>query len=201
LYIIGDKIQTTLKTLDHLKPNHNKIFPIETIQAVQHIFNEFHFPLFLDHLKHSGHQLTGLVVDLVSYKMTENLSISRCHHWTTINPLFLEHIHLSIFGDDALYCCLEKIGENRQIILLYIMRILKEHHDIGLDMLLMDWTSSYFEAKPTDLIKYWYNRDHRPDRPQVTIGLTQDHHSQIPVGLSIQPRNINDQQHFKITYE
>jgi transposase len=114
-------MQTTLKTPDHLKPNVNKTFPIGTIQTVQHIFNELQLPPLLDRLKHCGHQLTGLVTGLVSYKMTENLSVSRCHHWMTTNPLLLEHLHLSIFGDDALYRCLEKIGENRQIILRHIL--------------------------------------------------------------------------------
>ena len=67
-------------------------------------------------------------------------------------------------------------------------------------MVFMDWASIYFEAKPSDYIKYGHSRDHRPDRPQVTIGLAQDQRSQLPVGLSIQPGNINDQTHFKITY-
>ena len=68
-------------------------------------------------------------------------------------------------------------------------------------MVFMDWTSIHFEAQPTSLIQYGYSRDHRPDRPQVTIGLAQDERSQIPVGLSIQPGNMNDQTHFKHTYD
>jgi transposase len=194
-------MQMALKTPHNIKPNQNKTFPIGTIQTVQHIFNDLHLPPLLDRLKHCGHQLTGLVTGLVSYKMTEDLSVSRCHQWMTTNPLLLEHLHLSVFGDDTLYRCLEKIGENRQTILRHILQILKEHHDVGLDMVFMDWTSSHFEAKPTDLIKYGYSRDHRPDLPQITIGLAQDQHSQLPVGLSIQPGNINDQQHFKTTYQ
>ena len=194
-------MQTTLKTPDHIKPNQNKTFPIGTIQTVKHIFNELQPPPLLDTLKHYGHPLSGLVTGLVSYKLTEDLSVSRCHQWMTTNPLLLEHLHLSFFGDDALYRCLEKIGENRQTILRHILQVLKEHHDVRLDMVFMDWTSTHFEANPSDLIKYGYSRDHRPDRPQVTIGLAQDQHSQLPVGLSIQPGNINDQIHFSITYQ
>jgi transposase len=194
-------MQTTLKTPDHITPNQNKTFPIGTIQTVKHIFNELQLPPLLDTLKHCGHPLSGLVTGLVSYKLTEDLSVSRCHQWMTTNPLLLEHLHLSVFGDDALYRCLEKIGENRQTILRHILQVLKEHHDVGLDMVFMDWTSTHFEANPSDLIKYGYSRDHRPDRPQVTIGLAQDQHSQLPIGLSIQPGNINDQIHFSITYQ
>ncbi len=194
-------MQTALKTLQSIKPNKNKTFPIGTIQTVQHIFNELHLPPLLDNLKHCGHQLSGLVTGLVSYKMTEDLFVSRCHQWMTHNPLLLEYLQLSSFEDDALYRGLGILGENRHQILSHLLRVLKHEQGVGLDMVLLDWTSSHFEAKPTSLIKYGYSRDHRPDRPQITIGLAQDQHSQLPVGLSIQPGNINDQQHFKITYE
>ena len=194
-------MQTTLKTPDHIKPNQNKTFPIGTIQTVIRVFDELHLTSLLDDLKHCGHQLSGLVTGLVSYKMTEDLSVSRCHQWMTNNPLLLEYLQLSSFEDDALYRGLGILGENRHQILRHLLQVLKHEQGVGLDMVLLDWTSSHFEAKPTSLIKYGYSRDHRPDRPQITIGLAQDQHSQLPVGLSIQPGNINDQQHFKITYE
>ena len=197
----GKKMQTALKTLYIIKPNKNKTFPIGSIQTVKHIFEELHLPPLFDDLKHCGHSLSGLVTGLVSYKMTEDLSVSKCHQWMTTNPLLLEHLQLSDFGDDALYRCLGIIGENRHHILSHLLHVLKNEHDVGLDMVFMDWTSSHFEAKTSDLIKYGYSRDHRPDRPQITIGLAQDQHSQLPVGLSIQPGNINDQNHFKITYQ
>jgi transposase len=194
-------MQTTLKTPNHIKPNRNKTFPIGTIQTVKTIFEELHLIPLLDRLKHCGHPLSGLVTGLVSYKMTEDLSVSRCHQWMTNNPLLLEYLQLTPFEDDALYRGLGILGENHHLILHHLLHILKQEHDIGLDMVFLDWTSIHFEAKPTELIKYGYSRDHRPDRPQVTIGLVQDQHSQIPVGLSVQPGNINDQQHFKTTYQ
>jgi transposase len=200
LYFIGDKIQTTLKTPRNIKPNQNKTFPIGTIQTIKDIFEELNLTPLLDSLKHCGHQLSGLTTGLVSYKMTEDLSVSRCHQWMN-NPLILEYLQLSDFGDDALYRGLATLGENRHHILRHLLFILKDQYDVGLDMVFIDWTSIHFEAKPTDLIKYGYSRDHRPDRPQVTIGLAQDQHSQLPIGLSIQPGNINDQNHFKITYQ
>ena len=198
---IGDKIQTALKTPHHIKPNQNKTFPIGTIQTVKHIFEELNLPPILDDLKRCGHQLNGLVTGMVSYKLTEDLSVSRCHQWINNNPYLLKELQLDPFGKDAPYRCLEKIGTNRHSILHHILHTLKNHHGVGLDMVFMDWTSIHFEAMLSDLIKYGYSRDHRPDRPQVTIGLAQDQRSQLPVGLSIQPGNINDQTHFKKTYE
>jgi len=194
-------MQTTLKTPDHIKPNQNKTFPIGTLQTVTTIFEDLHLPPLLDGLKHCGHRLSGLVTGLVSYKMTEDLSVSRCHQWMTSNPLLLDYLHLASFEDDALYRALAILGEHKHQILRHLLQVLTEEYDVGLDMVFMDWTTVYFEAKPSEYIKYGYSRDHRPDRPQVTIGLAQDQHSQLPVGLSIQPGNINDQTHFKITYQ
>jgi transposase len=201
LYFIGKKMQTTLKTQQNIKPNQNKTFPIGTIQTVKHIFEELNLLPVLDDLKRSGHQLSGLVTGLVSYKLTEDLSVSRCHQWINNNPYLLKELQLDPFGKDAPYRCLEKIGTNKHSILHHILHTLKNNHGVGLDMVFIDWTSIHFEAMLSDLIKYGYSRDHRPDRPQVTIGLAQDQRSQLPVGLSIQPGNINDQTHFKKTYE
>ena len=194
-------MQTKLKTQHHIKPNQNKTFPIGTIQTVKHIFEELQLPSILDDLKRCGHQLSGLVTGLVSYKLTEDLSVKKGHQWMNNNPFLLKHLKLDTFGKDALYRCLEKIGANRHSILGHILYMLKNQHGVGLDMVFMDWTSIHFESIPSDLIRYGYSRDHRPDRPQVTIGLAQDQRSQLPVGLSIQPGNINDQTHFKITYD
>jgi len=194
-------MQTALKTPHNIKPNKNKTFPMGTIQTVKTIFEELNLPPLLDSLKHCGHQLSGLATGLVSYKMTEDLSVSRCHQWMTNNPWLLEYLQLIFFEDDALYRGLAILGENRHQILRHLLYTLTDQYNVGLDIVFMDWTSIHFEAQPTDLIKYGYSRDHRPDRPQVTIGLAQDQHSQLPVGLSIQPGNINDQDHFKVTYQ
>jgi len=197
---IDDKMQNVLKTRKHITPNQNKTLPIGTIQTVKTIFEELHLPPVLDDLKHCGHSLSNLVMGLVSYKLTDDLSVINCHKWMNNNSLLLQELHLEPFGKDALYRGLKTIGENRHSILHHLLFTLKNEFDVGLDMVFMDWTSTHFEAQPTDLIKYGYSRDHRPDRPQVTIGVAQDQRSQIPIGLTIQPGNINDQTHFKHTY-
>ena len=194
-------MQTTLKTPDHIKPNQNKTFPIGTLKTVTTLFEALHLKPLLDGLKRCGHPLSGLAIGLVSYKMTEDLSVSRCHQWLTGNPLLLDYLHLTSFEDDALYRALAILGEHKHQILRHLLGVLTEEFDVGLDMVFMDWSTVYFEAKPTEYIKYGYSRDHRPDRPQVTVGIAQAQHSQVPVGLSIQPGNINDQDHFKVTYQ
>jgi transposase len=201
LCFIGDKIQTLLKTLKPITPNKNKTLPIGTIQTVKTIFEELHLLPVLDNLKHCGHSLSSLITGLVSYKLTEDLSVVHSHSWMNNNQTLLQELQLTPFGKDALYRGLEKIGEHRHTILHHILRTLKNKYNVGLDMVFMDWTSTHFEAQPNHLIQYGYSRDHRPDRPQITIGLAQDQRSQLPVGLTIQPGNMNDQTHFKHTYD
>jgi len=194
-------MQTVLKTPQHITPNQNKTFPIGTIQTVKQLFEELNLPPVLDDLKHCGHPLSSIVTGMVSYKLTEDHSTIRCHKWMNNNPLLLQELNLDPFGKDALYRGLRIIGENRHTILHHLLFILKTKFEVGLDMVFMDWTSTHFEAQTTDLIKYGYSRDHRPDRPQVTIGIAHAQRAQLPVGLTIQPGNMNDQTHFKATYD
>ena len=85
-------MQTTLKTPNHIKPNHNKTFPIGMLQTVTTLFEDLHLTPLLNSLKHCDHRLSGLVIGLTSYKMTEDLSVSRCHNWMTGNPPPLDYL-------------------------------------------------------------------------------------------------------------
>lgn len=111
------------------------------------------------------------------------------------NPLLLQELHLEPFGKDALYRDLRIIAENRHPLLYHLLFTLKNEFDVGLDMVFMDWTRTHFEAQTTDFIKYGYSPHHRPERPQVTIGITQNQRLQIPVEITIQPGKMNDQTH------
>ncbi len=143
-------MQTQLKTPINIKPNQNKTFPIGTIQTVKHIFKELNLTPVLDDLKHCGHSLNGLISGLVSYKLTEDLSVRHCHEWMNHNPLLLKELCLDPFGKDALYRGLEKIGKNRHHILHHLVFTLKNQFDVGLDMCL--WIGLVFISKCKPLI-------------------------------------------------
>ena len=65
----------------------------------------------------------------------------------------------------------------------------------------MDWTSIVLHGKEANLGKYGYSRDHRPDKKQITLGITElADPINIPIGLTIEPGNTNDQKHFEKTY-
>ena len=65
----------------------------------------------------------------------------------------------------------------------------------------MDWTSMYFEGSQKGIVLVGYSRDKRPDRPQVTVGLSVDGESGMPVVLTVNLGNVLDKTHFKDTFE
>jgi len=65
----------------------------------------------------------------------------------------------------------------------------------------MDWTSIVLHGTEAKLGKYGYSRDHRPDKKQITVGVTElADPIHVPIGMTIEPGNLNDQMHFKKTY-
>ncbi len=59
-----------------------------------------------------------------------------------------------------------------------------------------DFSSSYFEGKKAELAEHGYSRDHRPDKKQVTWGITTGV-SGIPTALTIQRGNLQDKLHMR----
>jgi transposase len=65
----------------------------------------------------------------------------------------------------------------------------------------MDWTSIVLHGNEANLGKYGYSRDHRPDKKQITLGVRElAEPINVPIGLTIEPGNTNDQVHFEKTY-
>ena len=66
----------------------------------------------------------------------------------------------------------------------------------------MDWSSLILWGDKAKLGKYGYSRDYRPDKKQITFGITELRKPiNIPIGLTIAQGNINDQTHFQTTFD
>ena len=49
--------------------------------------------------------------------------------------------------------------------------------------------------------KYGYSRDHRPDKQQITLGITElAHPINLPIGVTVKAGNVNDVTHFRSTF-
>ncbi len=66
---------------------------------------------------------------------------------------------------------------------------------------LLDWTSIVYYGDMAKLAKYGYSRDHNPGERQLTLGAAQlAPPYDVPIGLTVEAGNMNDQMHMKATY-
>ncbi len=113
----------------------------------------------------------------------------------------LTEFSLPPFSERTLYRVLETLGANREEIISDIQDILFERYEFEHTNINMDWTSIVLHGTKAPLGKYGYSRDHRPDKKQITVGVTElADPINVPIGLTIEPGNLNDQTHFKKTY-
>lgn len=96
---------------------------------------------------------------------------------------------------------METLGRNRE-------RIICELQDNVLELLgrpktdvLLDWTSIVYYGDMAKLAKHGYSRDHHPGERQLTLGAAQlAPPYDVPIGLTVEAGNMNDQAHMKATY-
>lgn len=101
----------------------------------------------------------------------------------------------------SLYRTIERLGRNADLVVSHLGRQLTQRYGVTIGRVLMDWTSMYFEDPANGtVVRFGHSRDHRPDRPQVVIGLSVDQESGKPVGLTVIPGNILDVTHFEETF-
>ena len=192
-------MQTKLRTYE-IVPNENISFPIGTISAVGSLYNILNFPEIIGKHKRNGIDINKLVKALVSYKLSENFSIKKAHEWINRDEV-LEILDLEPFSERTLYRVLEAIGDNREEIISDIQDVLFGRYDFEHTDINMDWTSIVLHGNEAKLGKYGYSRDHRPDKKQITVGVSElADPINIPIGLTIEPGNTNDQIHFLKTY-
>jgi transposase len=193
-------MQTKPRTHE-ITPNENICFPIGTILAVDQLYNILGFPtVFIKHKK-SGIDINNLLKALVSYKLTDNFSISKAHDWINRDEV-LDIFNLPKFSERTLYRVLETLGNNRETIISDIQDRLFERYDFEHTNINMDWTSIVLHGDKSALGKYGYSRDHRPDKKQITLGISElADPINVPIGITVEKGNLNDQKHFRKTYQ
>jgi len=187
------------RTIRICETNHIS-FPIGSIAAVKKYFSKLGLSKVFGRHKKRGRDLTQLTSALVSYKLTENLSISKASDWIN-RPDVLDLFGLSVFEERTLFRVLERIGAEHEQIIFDLQKVLLETYDFEHTDIVMDWTSLILWGDKAELGRYGYSRDHRPDKKQITLGLTAlSDPINIPVGLTVKEGNVVDVTHFKSTY-
>jgi transposase len=109
---------------------------------------------------------------------------------------------LKKFNKRVLYRTLQTVGCNKEEIILDIQDVLFSKYDFDHTDINMDWTSVILYGDKCPLGKYGYSRDHRPDKKQITLGVSEiSDPINLPVGITVEKGNMNDQTHFKKTYQ
>lgn len=192
--------QTNLRTTE-LEINDNISFPIGTVVAVNKYSQKLAFGEMLGAYKSKGIDLVKLIEALITYRLTENGSICRASEWIN-RPDVLKQFNLRAFEERTLFRALELVGDNYEEIILLLQKHLFSQYEFPHTDINMDWTSFVLWGTKAELGRHGYSRDHRPDKKQITVGISQLRAPMnLPIGLTVQSGNTNDQTHFKKTFE
>ena len=168
--------------------------------AVQYFYEKLNFSDIFNKHKSKGLDLNSLLIGLVSYKLTENFSIKEAGKWLNQDEI-LEILNLESFHEKVLYRTLETLGRNKEKILSDILGSLFSVYVFEETDINLDWTSIVLHGTKSKLGKYGYSRDHRPDKPQITVGVSElKKPINIPIGITVNKGNVLDLQHFPDTY-
>jgi transposase len=192
-------IKTKLRAIPTI-PNKNICVPIGSMLAVQYFYEKLNFSDTFNKHKSKGLDLNSLLIGLVSYKLTENFSIKEAGKWLNQEEI-LEILNLESFHEKVLYRTLETLGRNKEKILSDILGSLFSVYGFEETDINLDWTSIVLHGTKSKLGKYGYSRDHRPDKPQITVGVSElKKPINIPIGITVNKGNVLDLQHFPDTY-
>ena len=184
------------------EPNDNVTMTMGNKTVVDAVFADTGLDVFLDGLKRSqGNSVAAETAALVanSVEMT-GISVNRIDRILE-DDVVREEYGLGSNAPRSVYRTVDRLGENSDAIVRYLGEVLKKRYGVKMDTVFMDWTSLFFEAPQQGIVRVGYSRDHRPDRPQVTIGLSMDRESGMPVGLTVNAGNILDVTHFEDTFQ
>src|SRR3989338_7049968 len=192
--------QYKLRT-ETLTAKQNITFPIGTNFAVNKYSQKLDFDHILSRFKKRGINLVQLIEALITYRLTENQSICRASEWIN-RPDVLEQFSLSAFEERTLFRALEIVGDNYEEIILLLQKSIFSQYEFPHTDVNMDWTSFVLWGNKAELGTYGYSRAHRPDKKQITVGISQLRAPMnIPIGLTVRSGNVNDQTHFKSTFQ
>ena len=181
-------------------PNKNICLPIGAMVVVQYYFEKLNLYDIFGRYKRKGHDINSLLIGLLSYKFTDNLSIREAGKWMNQGEV-LNILGLDPFNERVLYRTLETIGRNREEILCDLLNRIFLGNDFEHTDTNLDWTSIVLHGKKCKLGKYGYSRDHRPDKLQITVGVSElADPINIPIGITVHKGNVLDLQHFPDTY-
>jgi transposase len=131
---------------------------------------------------------------LVGNKLTHSVSVLQIPE--TYPPEFARQLGMDEpLAERTLNRTLERIGKRFPIIFQRYQQFLKRYDFVDQQQV-TDFSSSYLEGRKSDLARYGYSRDKRPDKLQINFGISTGING-IPTALTIQKGNMQDKKHMR----
>ncbi len=136
----------------------------------------------------------GIVKLLISNRMDDAVSVHQILPMSSTERLELLGIRGGV-SERSIYRVLQKIGREFPLLLKRYQNIIKKYGLVDSTQI-SDFSSSYFEGDNAEFADHGYSRDHRPDKKQVTWGISTGING-IPTALTIQKGNVQDKTHMR----
>jgi transposase len=151
-------------------------------------------------MKSKGADIDALVRALLAYKLGDNHSIQRAGKWINC-PAVLDHYGLDGFNTRALNRTVELLGQHREKIIVALQDAMLRMLDLPNTDVLLDWTSVVVWGRDVSYAKFGHSKGEHPEEQQINIGVAQLAPPwNLPIALTVQAGNVNDQDHFRPTY-
>ncbi len=183
------------------EPNDNISFPIGTTLSVKKYFEKLGLEGLFEPYKQRGRDINSLIKALVSYRLTENQSVTRASEWINRKEI-LETFGIKPFEQRTFYRVLYILGDNKEEIMYGIQDRIFDFYKFPHTNINIDWTSIVLYGAKCPIGKRGYSREHRPDKKQITVGVSElASPINIPIGMTVREYNIKDQVHFDDTLD
>ena len=176
--------------------NKNKTFGIGSVILINKVDDELnYFDSLFKGINNRTKNLANTAKLLIYNRLGSCISINRFQDFYP-EELYSKLKFNKVPSPRSIYRSLNKIGENYQFILERHQQIIKEEK-LNCDTNFVDFSSTYFEGRGSELGALGYSRDNQPGKKQITFGISTGI-NEIPAALTIQSGNVQDKKHFKI---
>jgi len=173
------------------KPNRNVTMTAGNKVLTDAVFREMGLGRFLEDFKRfRGNSVAAETVAPVADFVEMTGSSMNCSDRMLDNDIVRGEYGSNANAPRSIYRAVERLGRNSDAIVSFLGDVLKKRYGVGMDTVFMDRASMYFEASQKDIVRVGYSRDHRPDRPQATVGSSMDKGPGMPIGSTVNPGNI-----------
>lgn len=129
---------------------------------------------------------TGRVKVLLNNRMTYATSVRQIPNIMPREACML--LGATSVSERSLGRAVAAVGRAAPIIIERYQDLIKEKKMVDKNQNI-DWSSSFFEGRKAEIAEYGYSRDHRPDKKQITWGISTGING-VPSALTIQNGNV-----------